>query len=288
MPEPIPWTRRWPFRIARAVGIGLVLWILVLGVIAVGFGDNYVFFPSKFPEGAWTAREHARVPVDEIEIDTADGVKLVCWYARPKSPRGTLLFFHGNAGNVSDRLPQMELLAATGAEVFAVGYRGYGKSAGTPSEAGLYADAEAAWQTLTVRFGVKPERIVILGESLGGGPALELARTRACAGLILQSTFTSVGDMARRAFPLLPLGGLMRTKFDNLAKIAAVSCPKLVMHSRDDEIIPFEMGARLFEAATAPKWFAEYSGAGHNDLLSLRGGEYAGDVRDFLDRCLPK
>lgn len=288
MSDPVPWTRRWPFRVARAIGIGLVLWILVLGVIAVGFGDNYVFFPTKYPEGSWNDRAAASVPIEEVDVETSDGVQLVCWYARPKSARGTLLFFHGNAGNVSDRLPQIERLAALGLEVFAVGYRGYGKSAGAPSETGLYADAEAAWQALTVRFGVKPERIVLLGESLGGGPALELATKHACAGLILQSTFTSVGDMARRAFPLLPLGGLMKTKFDNLSRIGAVACPKLVMHSKDDEIIPFEMGARLFEAAKPPKWFAEYAGAGHNDLLALKGAEYAEDVRDFVDRCLPK
>jgi hypothetical protein len=168
------------------------------------------------------------------------------------------------------------------ANVLAIDYRGYGKSEGKPSEDGLYRDARAAYDWLKAK--TPAARIVAFGKSLGGGPACELAATVPLDGLILQSTFTSAPDMAGRVMPLFPARWFMRTKYDNLSKVRKAACPKLFVHSRADEIIPFAMGERLFAEAAEPKEAAWYDKADHNGLIDRFGMDYYRRIAAFLER----
>jgi fermentation-respiration switch protein FrsA (DUF1100 family) len=195
-----------------------------------------------------------------------------------------LLWFHGNAGNLSHRADLMLTLAKTPAQVFIVDYRGYGRSEGRPSEKGLYLDAEAAWRYLTNERKVVPGRIVLFGDSLGSAVAIDLATRVPAAGLIVQSGFTSARDMAARHFPFVPRP-LVRTRMDSLAKIPTVQGPKLFIHSPQDEVVPYELGRRLFEAAGEPKRFLEIPGASHNDTDVVGGHQYFEAIGSFLAQC---
>ena len=280
------WTKRWPFRIARTVLVALGAWCLILVILGMAFSDRFLFYPTKYPEGSWDQRDHASIPIQEVEVAARDGTKLVAWYARPPNPRATFLFFHGNAGNVSDRLSILEQLATLGIETFAAGYRGYGKSGGTPSSAALPDDAESAYHCVTQQYGVKPDKLILFGKSLGGAAAVHVASRNPCAGLIVQSSFTSVKDMASKLVPYFPIGVFMGRKLDNLSAIATVKVPTLVIHGKADEIIPFEQGVRLFEAAPQPKWFAQYDDADHNGLISRHRKEWQKDLGDFVGKCV--
>jgi len=281
--------RRIAIRAARIVALGLGIPFVLFAVIAMAFGDRFIFLPSRHPEGEWQARDHASIPVDEVEYTVSDGTRLVAWHSRPPNPRCTFLYFHGNAGNISHRLFVLESLASIGVATFGVDYRGYGKSGGSPSEKGILTDGEGSWGHLTVRIGERPERIVLFGKSLGGVPAIDLAAKVKCAGLIVQSSFTSIPDIASRAIPIFPFRWFMKSTMDNRKRIAQARCPVLVVHSRDDEIIPFEHGEKLHAAAPAPNWFAEFQGVGHNDLIEVRREEWLRDLDQFLTRIgLPR
>jgi fermentation-respiration switch protein FrsA (DUF1100 family) len=166
-------------------------------------------------------------------------------------------------------------------QVFIIDYRGYGKSEGKPTERGLYLDARAAWDYLINERRVAPERIVVFGKSLGGVPAIDLASQVTPAGLIVQSSFTSAGDMAAEILPFLPRV-LLQTKMDSLGKIQQVRCPKLFIHSRADEIVPYELGRRLYEAAPEPKEFYEVKGSPHNSTYVVGGKPYFEALRNFV------
>jgi len=171
-------------------------------------------------------------------------------------------------------------------QVFIVDYRGYGRSEGTPTEHGLYLDARAAWDYLTNERGVPSERVIIFGKSLGGAPAIDLASQVEPAGLIVQSSFTSAADMAAVVMPLLP-SVFLRTKMDSVTKISRISCPKLFIHSRADEVVPFELGYRLYQAAPEPKQFCEVNGAPHNSTYLVGGKPYFDAIRGFVESCRP-
>jgi fermentation-respiration switch protein FrsA (DUF1100 family) len=164
--------------------------------------------------------------------------------------------------------------------VFALDYRGYGRSEGSPNEEGVYRDARAAYAWLAAR--TPPEKIVVLGKSLGGGPACEIASTSPVGGLIVQSAFTSAKDMSRRVMPFFPARWFMRTSYDNLSKVRAIACPKLFVHGRPDEIVPFDMAERLFEAAAEPKEKAWFDRGDHNGLIDANGSAYFDTLRRFL------
>jgi len=283
MSERVRWWRSRPARIGRAVLIGLGIPFFLLAVIAMGFGDRFIFFPTRYPEGSWKDRERASIPIDEVEFTISDGTRLVAWHSRPSDPRCTFLYFHGNAGNISDRVEVFEALASIGVAVFGVDYRGYGKSGGTPSEAGILADAEGAWAHLTLRLGAPANKVVLFGKSLGGACAIDLAYRVPAAGLVIQSSFTSVADLASRAVPLFPAKWFLKSEMNNVMKIGAAKCPTLVVHSKDDEIVPFAHGVALFEAAPQPKWFAEHHGVGHNDLIYAQRAEWLKELDEFLD-----
>jgi fermentation-respiration switch protein FrsA (DUF1100 family) len=203
--------------------------------------------------------------VEERWIRTADGLRLHAWYTgRPRAP-ATLVWSHGNGGNIATRAAVLLALAARGLNVLAYDYRGYGRSAGRPSEAGVYLDAQAAYDSARQR-GVPAAHIIALGESLGGAVSVQLARARPCAGVVLVSTFTNIRDVARHHYG--PLAFLVSASFDALARIRDLSVPILVAHGDRDEIVPFTLGQQLFAAAKPPKRFLTIAGAHHNDIFA--------------------
>lgn len=216
----------------------------------------------------------------ELEVVTADGLRLDAWYKAPPEDGYLLLYFHGNGGNLSSLGPQLEAFVEAGAGVLAVDYRGYGKSEGVPSEAGLYADSEAAYAS-ALEMGVRPERLVIYGRSLGGGVATYLASTRPAAGLILESTFTSVTEAARRSHG--DRAALLVAGFPSLDRMPDIAIPTLILHGTADTIIPPDMATALGEASPdAEVWLVE--GAGHNTLRKRAGAEYRKRLRGFLEK----
>jgi pimeloyl-ACP methyl ester carboxylesterase len=229
-----------------------------------------LFFPER--------KLHATpaVPYEEPAIETDDGERLHGWLAGgERAPLGHVLLCHGNGGNLSDRALHVELLTAAGFGVLAFDYRGYGRSTGRPSEAGTYRDARAARRALLDRVG--PERVFYLGESLGAAVALELAHHHPPAGLILQSPFTSIRDMARLHYPIVPRA-LVPDAYPSLRLIRALEVPLLVLHGERDDIVPLLHGEELYEAATCPKRLVRFPRAGHNDLV---GREWARAIADW-------
>lgn len=200
---------------------------------------------------------------EDVAIRTPDGLTLHGWWVPAQNSGATLIFFHGNAGNIGDRLGKIELFHHLGLNILIFDYRGYGQSEGRPSEAGIYKDALGAYDYLRTRRDVDSQRVVFYGASLGGAVAVDLARKRPCAALIVDSSFTNAVDMAKTLYPFAP-AFLVQARLDSLGKIGGVAAPKLFIHSRDDEIVPFRLGRKLFEAAPEPKEFLEVAGS-HND-----------------------
>lgn len=219
---------------------------------------------------------------EDISLATSDGVNIHGWYLPSSSPR-TLLFFHGNAGNVSHRLDSLRQFHNIGLSVLIVDYRGYGKSGGRTTEAGIYRDAEAAWSYLVEDRGLQRNEIIVFGRSLGASVAAWLAARRDPLALIVESSFTSVPDMAAEIYPWLPVRLLSRARHATRDYVAVVSCPVLVIHSRDDEIIPFRHGRAIFEAATGSKRFLELRGS-HNDAYLRDEPAYLEGLTAFLNQ----
>lgn len=252
----------------------------VLVLIAWILQRRMIYFPDT--RSVPLPGEYGQHGLREVTLRTEDGVALQAWYW-PGARAGTVLFFHGNAGNRGDRAGYLRALHALGYGVLLPDYRGYGGSEGTPSEEGFYRDAEAclAW----VRANA-PGPTVYLGSSIGSGVACELAQRAPPAGLILQSGFSSLVDVARSAYPILPVGWLLRDRYENEAKIRDCACPLLVVHGDADRIAPMKHARRVFEAAREPKAWLEVPGAGHNDLVAVGGAVYWDAVRTFLDAHL--
>jgi fermentation-respiration switch protein FrsA (DUF1100 family) len=223
-----------------------------------------------------------RLPYEDVHLVTADGVKIHAWYMRGPKPL-TILFCHGNAGNISHRLDKAVRLRQSGVSLLFFDYRGYGLSEGTPSEQGTYQDAEAAYQYLIQTKHLTSQQIVFQGESLGCAVALEMAVRHPAAGLILESPFTSTVAMGKRIFPWLPVKWIVRYKYDNLSKIPRLHMPLLLFHSPQDDVVPYKMGKQLFAAAPQPKQFVELVGD-HNDGYMDSGERYTKGVEDFLHR----
>lgn len=242
------------------------------------FQARLVYFPGPAPrlDPAALGLAHR-----EVELATADGERLHAWSFPRESACGAVLVCHGNAGSIEHRLELARAFLALGWAVLLFDYRGYGRSTGSPSEEGTYRDAEAAHEHLTRVEGFAPERIVLHGESLGAAVAVELALRRPCAGLIVESAFTSIPDMAAALYPFLPVRLLARIRYDNLGKIARPGVPLLVVHSPVDELVPMAHGERLFAAAQAPRRFLR-TGGGHNDGGFVQRAEWRAEVGAFL------
>jgi len=217
-----------------------------------------------------------------VTLTAEDGIKLDGWFLPVEAPRATLLFFHGNAGNISHRLESLDFFHSLGLAVFILDYRGYGRSEGSPSEAGTYKDAEAAWHYLTQTRGVPADEILLFGRSLGGAMAAYLASRHKAMGLVLESAFTSAPVLAAEHYPWVPVRWLIRYRYATLERLPRVHLPVWVVHSREDEIIPFSHGRALYEAAAEPKRLLEISG-GHNDPVGWRGEAYRRGWEAFID-----
>ncbi len=243
-----------------------------------------IYFPNMPSRSLIVTPARAGLAYESVEIVARDGVRLHGWLlpAEPES-RGVLLFFHGNAGNISHRIASLRVFVRLGLDVLIVDYRGYGRSEGEVSEAGTYLDAEAAWRYLVDGRGVPPERIVIFGRSLGAAVAAQLASQQAPGALILESGFTSVPDLAQQYYPIFPAHLLARFDYATEYYLGSVRSPVLIVHSPDDEIIPFEHGKALFAAAPEPKSFLELRG-GHNDGFLVSGRTYLEGLDRFLTR----
>ncbi len=236
-----------------------------------------IYFPMPFPQGYWDTSQFPG-QIEDCTFQTGDGVTLHGWFAHAVNPGNepapTLLFFHGNAGNLSHRLTNIASLMQLGANVFIFDYRGYGKSEGKPDEQGLYTDAAAAYQYLWARADVNKDRIIFFGRSLGGAVAVELATKKSCDRLILEATFTSAKDMVLEMFNGLPIHFLIRSKFDSLSKIKSIHVPLFLIHGNLDAVVPIEQGKRLFAEANEPKYFYEIEGADHNNTFDVGGNTY--------------
>ena len=249
-----------------------LLGLMLLPVVSFGmlrwFEYRNVYQPTAT---LWVEPDVLGRPVEEIWLTSRDGARLNAWFfpAATESPRRHLavLHCHGNGGNMSHRLDVAEALLATGVNVLLFDYRGYGRSAGRPSEEGTYLDAQAGCAWLRER-GFAPSNIIAFGESLGGGVATELALREPLGGLALQSTFTSIPDIGAELFPWLPVRWLASIHYDTRAKLPRVHVPVLVMHSRADTLIPFAHAERNFAVANEPKLLHEIAG-NHNDFLEV-------------------
>jgi len=245
-----------------------VLFLCLLGLLIMlrAFEHSQVYHPTRESEYAVTD-VHPRG--EDFFLTASDGVRLHAWFlpGEEGSPRRdfVFLFCHGNGGNLTSRPNYYRAILSTGASLLAFDYRGYGRSDGAPDEQGTYLDAFAAWQWLVDR-GTPPGRIIVWGESLGGGIASKVAHDREAGALVLQSTFTSVPDIGAELFPFLPVRMLATIEYNTLQRLPEIHCPVVVMHSRADEIIPYEHGRRNYEAANQPKVFIELEG-GHNDAI---------------------
>ena len=251
------------------------------------FQDKLAYYPQIGREIQATPREHG-LDYEALTLATEDGEKLDAWFVPGpgKTPgQPVVLILHGNAGNISHRMDSIAMFHRLGYGVLIFDYRGYGRSSGKPSEAGLYRDAATAWEHLTRQRGIAPRRIILFGESLGGALAARLAARPAAqeqpAALVLSSVFTSVPDLAADLYPWLPARWLARLHYDTRAALVQTRCPVLVAHSPDDEIVPFRHGQSLFEAAPGPKVFLQLAG-GHNDGFIFMRQDWVAVLGDFL------
>jgi fermentation-respiration switch protein FrsA (DUF1100 family) len=257
-----------------------------LAVFLYLYQNRMVFLPDM-PGRALTATPRdAGFGFEDVLIASSDGVQLHGWFVPAEQSKATVLFLHGNAGNISHRLDSIAIFHELGLDTLIIDYRGYGQSKGTPGEQGTYLDAQAAWDYLVHDRGIAPERIVIFGRSLGGAVAAWLAAEHTAAAVVIESCFSSALDMARRIYPFMPVRLITRLKYPVIEYVGQLKTPLLVIHSHDDEIMPFFMGQALFEAAAEPKAMLELSGD-HNYGFLLNRDRYVSGLGDFIDRYLP-
>jgi uncharacterized protein len=265
----------------------VLLVVLLMCVVACMVGymvwkqESLVFFPEKRFPATPTA---FGLPFEEVRLHTADGVTLGAWWIPAKHPRGTLVFAHGNAGNIAYRIDKAAFFRELGLSILLFDYRGYGTSGGNPTEDGTYRDMDAAVEHVRSARGFSTGKTLFWGESIGAAVAVEAVTRHPCGGLVLESGFTSLPAMAKAVYPRVP-GFLVRMRYDSLARIPAVKAPKLILHGPVDDIVPYAMGRSLFDAATGSRRFADLRG-GHNDGGILASPEAQEALREFLDEVL--
>jgi fermentation-respiration switch protein FrsA (DUF1100 family) len=252
----------------------------IVALIACGtlyyVANRALYYPVKFPQGAWD--EQGPLGATDVWLDTQDGVRLHAWWVRANGSALATLFLHGNAGNITHRAANIREIVAAGSSVLMLDYRGYGKSAGRPTEKGLYTDSETAYIYL-LGLGYRSRQIILHGESLGSAVAVDLAYRRPCAGLVLEAPFNAASDVAATVLPVL--GPALVHGYNSIPKIRWLLMPKLFMQGDRDEVIPLRLGEALFAAAQTPKSFWIVEGAGHNDILETAGSGYRDHLRAF-------
>lgn len=224
---------------------------------------NFMYVPVNSIQ---TPEHYGLSDFSVITLEPENGVKLQAWYKKALDNYPTIVFFHGNGGNLAHRSGFFDLLSKGGFGILALDYRGYGASTGSPSEQGFYSDARAAINYAVTDISIPPEKIIIYGESIGTGVAVQMATEYKTAALILQSPFSSMKELVKNYYPWLPVGLLLKDRYDSNKKIAKVKSPILLFHGDEDTIIPIEYGKKLFAASPEPKKSVYFSGKGHNDL----------------------
>lgn len=241
---------------------------------------SFIFFPEK---GFWMTPEDAGLASEDVICATEDGVTLHGWFLQAGEPKATLLFFHGNAGNISGRLFKAKGWVERGVSVLLLDYRGYGRSGGKiTKESDLFLDAEAALHWLKVKKRIPPDGVILYGESIGSAPAIELATRQKFKGLILEAPFSSLRELAKKHYPWFPAAWLGDFQFANEEKMPRILAPTFILHGTADEICPYGMGQKLFEKAPQPKDFLAIDGGTHNDLLEKGGAAYFDRPYQFL------
>ncbi len=265
----------WSMLLLVAGGYGALLLFLYF------FQSRLLYLPNLPSRELIAMPDTVGLAYEAVTITTDDGVTLDGWFIPARQARGVLVFFHGNAGNISHRLDSLKVFNDLGLATLIFDYRGYGRSQGQPSEQGTYRDAEATWRYLVEERRIAAQDIVLFGRSLGAAIAVHLAIEHTPKALILESAFTSVPDMAAEVYPFLPVRWLARFRYDTEAYLQSVSCPVLIVHSREDDIIPFAHGRRLFAVAHEPKQLLEIRG-GHNDGFVVSRQTYVDGLDTFL------
>ena len=263
------------------VALGYALFVLLIFLTQ----SRLVYFPGIGREVTVTPQA-AGLAFESVRLRTEDGEELDAWWVPVAAPRGTVLFFHGNAGNISHRLEYLLMFHRLGYATLIFDYRGYGRSTGTPSEEGTYRDALAAWRWLAAEKRVPSGDVVLFGESLGAAVASWLAVRYPPRALVLASTFTSVPDFGAELYPYLPVRLISRFRYDNAANLRSIRAPVLIAHSPQDDIIPYRHGRSLYAAAGEPKHFIEMAG-GHNDGFIFMRDDWVRELGAFLERGRP-
>ena len=275
----IGWRDRWNRRLRRFVTSCIRIYLVVLLLLLL-FENKLIFPAPRFPNGDW---EPTWLEYEDIAFVSADGTRLHGWYLDHPAPKAYLLYCHGNGEHVAYVAPVADQLRSNlDVAVFAFDYRGYGRSEGSPNEAGILADAAAAHKWLSERTGVAPNQVFVMGRSIGGAVAVDLADKHQSQALILESTFPSLPDVAARLFWWAPVRRLMRTQLNAAAKISRYRGALFQSHGTIDELVPLSYGRRLFDAApTSDKHFLAFDGLGHNDYPP---DDYYERLREFVDR----
>lgn len=274
-------------RAARLLGVGLP------AAAAVGLGawarDRFerrsIFVPDRYPNGIWNPEPYGLRATD-VWFESLDGTDLHGWWIPHRRARATLLYCHGNSGSIAHQIGAMRFLRRLRTHLFVFDYRGYGRSGGRPSEAGLYRDVRAAWRQVVDVLGQAPSSVLLFGHSLGGAVAIDCALDHVPAGLIVQSSFTDMRQAARAVFPTLPVHWMARSRFRSLDKVGRLETPKLFVHGAADGSLPVAMSERLHAAASDPKDLYVVRGAGHNDVYRHGGLAYLRRLGRFIEACV--
>ncbi len=247
------------------------------------FETSFIFPAPKYPLGNWQPEDF---PYQPVEFRASDGVALYGWLLEHPNPVGWAVYCHGNGENVAMAAAYVSALRNRfRLSILLFDYRGYGRSEGRPDEPGVIADGLAAQQWVAEHYRVRPSDVIVIGRSLGGAIAVAIAAERGARGLVLQSTFHSMVDLAKWYFPMLPLRRYLRNRFENIPRIQRTTCPLLQSHSEDDEVVPWRMGRALFDAAPqTQKTFFSFRGRGHNEG---EPAEYAAVFDRFLEQLAP-
>lgn len=267
----------------------MLVWWSILLIVIIAY--SILAWSVYFMQSSFIYRPVRNVPYtpsdmdliyEKIALKTDDGLKIAAWFIPCENAKMTVLFCHGNGGNMAHRLDTINILNELGLNCLIFDYRGYGDSQGKTSENGTYLDAQAAWKWLTHKKGIKAEQIIIFGRSLGGSIAANLAAKTNPVGLILESAFTSFPAIGAKYYPYLPVKLFAAFNYNTIEYIKEINCPLLVMHSKGDEIVPYEFGPQIYEAANEPKEFVEIIGC-HNDGFLFSGQTYRNAWASWLE-----